>query len=114
MVSTDISEQFCYGFSSITDLAINNMSNIFKWLANVLGGRLGSKQWVQAYFTWPKFELLANDDDDNDDDDDDGEQLVKKDDSDDEGPGAQAGSKRRAEWYSFYGQFLNRTQRIFF
>ena len=36
--------------------AVNNMPNIFKCLeADVLGGRLGSKKWVQAYFTWLKF-----------------------------------------------------------
>ena len=44
---------YCY---VIIRWAVNNMPNIFKCLeADVLGGRLGSKKLVQAYFTWPKF-----------------------------------------------------------
>ena len=41
---------------SINIRAVNNMPNIFECLeADVLGGRLGSKKWVQANFNWPKF-----------------------------------------------------------
>ena len=34
----------------------DKIPNIFECLeADMLGGRLGSKKWVQANFTWPKF-----------------------------------------------------------
>ena len=39
--------------------AVTMMPNIFIFLeADVLGGRLDSKKWVQAYFTWPKFSVV--------------------------------------------------------
>ena len=38
----------------------DKMPNIFKCLeADVLGGRLGSKKWIQANFTWPKFSEIG-------------------------------------------------------
>ena len=40
--------------------AVTYLPNIFIFLeADVLGGRLDSKKWVQAYFTWPKFSVVG-------------------------------------------------------
>ena len=41
----------------------DKMPYIFKCLeADVLGGLLGSKKWVQANFTWPKFSEVRKSD----------------------------------------------------